>query len=185
MQNPTGQPTPHDDLISPGCSLFFGWIAGDTIGFGLGWLLGWWLSSFIPGAAAAVIGAITGLLLGAVQSLLLRSHLRPSYIWAAVSTLAWGVGFFLGALIASALGLADGPFGVVMGAFTGFIVGTSQWFLLRRVSRRAIWWVPASTFALAAAFMFYSPGLNAWGLVYGLLYGFVTSIVVLYMLYTE
>lgn len=175
-----------EELISPGCGFFFGWIVLNTAGMGLGWLAGWGLSFVLPGALAAVaIGALTGLVTGGMQWLLLRSRLKSGLLWILVSTLTWGTGFLAGSMLASALGLTGIWFGVVMGAVWGMIAGLGQWLVMRHISRRAIWWLPSSAFALAAGLMFYSPGLNALGLLYGVLYGFVTSIAVLYMLYME
>jgi hypothetical protein len=175
-----------EELISPGCSLFFIWIAASSIGLGLGWLLGWWLSFRLPGVLASLtIGLVTGLVLGLFQWLLLRASGERITWWIPVTAVTWGAGFLIGTFAASRFGLTGALFGVFSGACMGLLVGAGQWLVMRKTSKRSVLWIPVSTFGLGAAFMFYTPGLSGWGLLYGLLYGFVTSPAVLFMLYAE
>lgn len=183
---PAAQSKDSEELISPGCSLFFMWILANSFGLGLGWLMGWWLSFRVQGSLASVtIGAVTGLMLGLFQWLLLRLHGERTPWWVPVTVGTWGTGFLVGAYAASYLGLTGAWFGVFTGACIGLLVGAGQWLVMRKSSARSFLWIPTSTFGLAAAFMFYTSGLSGWGLFYGLLYGFVTSAAVLFMLYAE
>lgn len=174
------------EIIPPGCSLFITWIAANAFGLGLGWLLGWWLSFLAPALVSpAVIGGITGLIQGLFGWVILRSHQKDLSWWIPATIVGWAAGFTAGTFIAQSFGVSEMRFGLVTGAVTGAVLGLLQGLVLRRAVKRAFWWIPASTFALTSAFMFYRPNLTGWGFFYGLLYGIVTSVAMLGLLYSE
>ncbi|RPI82987.1 MAG: hypothetical protein EHM41_17030 [Chloroflexi bacterium] len=187
MENNVQEPKSEaDELIPPGCSLFVSWIIVNTAGLGLGWLLGWWISFLTPALVSpAVIGGVTGLIQGGFGWIVLQSHKKNLFWWIPVTVAGWAIGFTTGTLVAQSLGVSEVGFGLVTGAVTGTVLGTAQWLVLQKSMKRAFWWIPASIFALTSAFMFYRPNLSPWGFVYGMMYGIVTSVALLWLIYAE
>ena len=172
------------DLLPPGCGLWFGWLIASVAGALLGWIIGWQASFIVPGGVSTlVLGFTMGLLLGAMQWLVLRAHIKGSGWWVFVSALGWAVGFSIGVELALRLGLTDVLFGLVVGIFTGITLGIFQWIILRRQVPNAGWWVPASTFAWTSSLLYYRPGITGVGAFYGILSGLVTATVLLWLLY--
>lgn len=183
VQEPKSEP---DELIPPGCSLFVSWIFINTLGLGLGWLLGWWISFLLPALISpAVIGGATGLIQGTFSWIVLLAHQKNLVWWIPVTAVGWAAGFSMGTLAAQSLGVSEVNFGLVVGSVTGAVLGVAQWLVLQKSMKRAFWWIPVSIFALTSAFMFYRPNLTGWGFFYGILYGIVTSVAMVGLLYGD
>jgi hypothetical protein len=177
-------PKQQDDLLPPGCGMWFAWLFTSTLGTALGWGLGWQVSFILPGAIATVmLAAVTGLVLGALQWLVLRGQLKGSAWWILASAAGWGVGFPAGAAVAQSLGLTDWAFGLAVGAVTGAAAGLAQWLFLSRHLPRTIWWIPVSIFAWTASLVYYRADAVWLGLLYGALYGIVSGVALVWLLY--
>jgi hypothetical protein len=172
------------DLLPPGCGMWFAWLFTSTIGMGLGWVLGWQLSFLIPGVFSTVmLGAAVGLILGALQWPVLRIQFQNSGLWILHTAAGWGVGFALGVFIVQSFGLIDWLFGLVLGVIVGAVVGISQWLFLARRTPKAGWWVPVSVFSLASGLVYYRAEAPWLGLLIGALYGIVTGVALVWMLF--
>jgi hypothetical protein len=155
-----------------------GWALATTVGWMLGCVAVLLLQTWTTGAAdalvhstlgSAVLGGIVGLGTGLAQWLLLRRALAAAASpWVPVNVAAWAVGWAVGQAITDALlddywllGLVPG--GLLLAA----LVGVGPWLLLRRLARRASWWLPASLLGWSAAgvmSMYGGAGLFALGL---------------------
>jgi hypothetical protein len=137
------------------------------------------LMEVVAGAAA---WGVLGLVIGVAQWLMLRRHVRNAGWWmlatsvslAVVGSVKWNEG----PLIEGAMFELEGwlertgwamtaplfwiGLGMVLNGFTGLVVGTAQWFVLRRQMRRAgRWaWITALGWALAAVLL----GFLGWAL---------------------
>lgn len=168
---------------SVGCGaygLWFVWLLVNVIGMGIGWALSWRLSFAVPGNIAIwVIGFVSGAILGAFQWLLLRIVIKDSLLWILSSLLGWAIGFFLGAQLASILGLTEFVFGIIVGAVLGASLGLSQWLLLRRKFSGAGWWILFNIIAWSFSLAVYLPGANLVGFLYGGVSGAITGLALL------
>ena len=127
-----------------------------------------------PELLAVLLGAVFGTVVGILQWLVLRR--RP-----VIRDAGWWV-------LATALGCGVLGIGVTINGFVwllaGAVIGTAQWFVLRRSVQRAGWWVTANIVASIAAMMTLglanggsSPVLSVVGLVlYPLLTGIALSL---------
>lgn len=148
----------------------------------LGWAFAWRLSYIAPGVLATwVIGSVTGAISGLLQWLVLRIVIRLSPLWILNSLLGWAVGFFLGAHVASVLGLTEFAFGIVIGAVLGLSLGIAQWLILRTKLSSAGWWIVFNIIAWSSSLAVYLPGANAMGLLYGGVSGAITGLALLGM----
>lgn len=102
-----------------------------------------------------VYGALIGLVIGGAQALALRHHWRRAVLWSLATSLAAGVGFSLGWVVAHAIdfrvagsGLPrlTGYFGGVV--FLGVLVGAIQSLLLRMPARSAATWILSNAVAI-------------------------------------
>lgn len=169
---------------APGCGMWLGWLLASIAGCALGWAGGWWLSYQIPGALSTItIGLVCGLALGAFQWLVLRPHLKNAWHWIAATAAGWGVGFPVGVLAASLLGLVGFEFGILAGAATGLAGGFAQWLALRKKIKDSGWWIPVSIFAWTTSLLYYQPGASWLGAYYGLLSGMVSGTALFWLLY--
>ncbi len=176
--------TDENQLIPPGCGMWFAWLFANILGTALGWAAGWQASFRAPGILVTIaLGAVLGLVQGFFQWLVLRSHLNGAGRWVLVTMLGWAAGFALGVLLAQRLGLAEAAFGLVTGAVAGTILGLFQWIYLRGRVTSASWWLPASIFAWASTLIFYQPGASWIGVFYGTLSGIVTGVAILWLIY--
>jgi hypothetical protein len=153
--------------------------AGEAIGLGataLIWLgLAGWLETTrgIAGSLAVAAGVVLGGMaleggaVGTAQWLVLR-RLIPGVSWrawalatAAGAGVAWSLGMIPSTLAALGGDGAGAPMGelgdlatyglaAALGFGLGPILGLPQWVVLRRVVRRAGWWIPANAVAWAA-----------------------------------
>ena len=176
----------------------------ETVGlgsaFGLGAILFPYLSApgiFIALATVAVAvlagTIIEGTVVGTAQWLVLRRPL-PAMRWRAwvLATalgafVAWALGMLPGTLISAGSG-TGGPappepsetmvygLAALMGLAAGTILGTPQWFVLRRhVRRAAIWipanalaWMPGMVLAFVAADLIFSAGIGMITIVFAI-----------------
>jgi hypothetical protein len=173
-----------DQLLPPGCGLFFSWLILTILGAGIGWAAGWLASFHVPGQLATMfLGIVFGAVLGLFQWLPLRGHLNKSILWVILSSLGWGIGFPIGALFAQRFGLTEATFGLAVGIVAGFCVGLFQWIYLRRQLSGAGWWILANAFVWGWSLVFYRPGVSAIGAFYGALSGIVTGITMMWLIY--
>jgi hypothetical protein len=196
-----------DEILFPGCGLFFAWLFASILGSAGGWALGWRISTLaarlLPaegwgeqagawlegGFSTFVLGAVVGLLLGALQGLVLRPHfskvgqLGSAAVWLVATTLGWGGGFAVGAYLAQRSELVEAAFGAATGVAVGASLGVLQWLVLRRHFSRAALWIPVSIFAWGASLVYYQPGAVWLGLLYGTLSGLVSGIAILWLVY--
>ncbi len=176
--------TEDNQLIPPGCGMWFAWLFASMLGTALGWVAGWQASFSAPGILVTfALGAVLGLIQGLFRWLVLRSHITGAGWWVLVTALGWTAGFPLGAFLAQRLGLAESGFGLAIGAVAGAILGALQWIYLRGRVTSAGWWVPVSIFAWASSLIFYQPGATWLGTFYGTLSGIVTGVAILWLIY--
>ncbi len=146
----------------------------------------WDVSYLMLGSVAGITsGAIAGLLAGCGQRQVLRRQRVPVRGWVTATLLAmilgWTVSAVLELPVLSALRAANawipdpqlhsptamavtGQVAALLGAVVGGTVGIAQWVVLRRVTRRAGWWLVTTPLAWALG------GAVCW-LVYGALGG--------------
>jgi hypothetical protein len=176
--------TEADEVLSPGCGLWLGWIFTSILGAGLGWAGGWRLSFITPGLVSTiVIGMTMGMIMGFFQWLVLRGRIARARLWAPASAAGWALGFSLGAEAAFRLEWVGAAFGLLIGIATGLCVGVFQWAILRPSVTRAWIWIPVSVFAWTASLIYYQPGVTILGALFGALTGFVTGTAMLWLIY--
>lgn len=164
--------------------MYLAWLFFTTLGSILGWMLGWQSSYQVPGwLSTFALAGVMGLVLGAAQWLVLRSHINGAGWWILATGLGWAAGFPAGAELANRAGLVSILFGLLAGLTTGAALGLLQWLVLRRHATQAFWWVPVSIFAWASSLIYYRPGSNWLGLMFGLLVGIVSGVALLWLLY--
>jgi hypothetical protein len=172
------------DLLPSGCGLWISWLFASIFGGLLGWWLGWRASFLIPGFFSTVtLGLFMGLVLGALQWLVLRSHLNGAGWWVPASGVGWGLGFTTGVLLAQQFGLMEVGFGLSIGLTTGLCLGIFQWMVLKGNVSKAGVWVPVNIFAWGTSLVFYRPGSTALGAYIGTLSGMVTGLAMLWLIY--
>ena len=102
-----------------------------------------------------LIGAVEGTLLGVVQSMVLGS-LVPTNRWIAATIISSVIGWALVALAArtpapsipqSISGIPRIMPVVTLWAAHGALIGFAQWLVLRKIVRRALWWIPGCAVA--------------------------------------
>jgi len=105
------------------------------------------VTDLLPGAAftGVVLGIITGAIVGSLQWIVLRSWAPAVRWWIPLTALGFGIVHgFNDALTYRPLDLP------VIHILDGVVVGTAQWFALRRVLLRAWLWLPAVAIAWVA-----------------------------------
>jgi hypothetical protein len=140
----------------------------------------------------SVVSLLTGSIVGTAQWLVLRRYTCHARWWILATILGFTVGSGAGWAVDVAvrpwshdtLGLSVGLWGG--GAVGGTVIGTAQWFFLRRLASRAVWWVLANAVAMAMV-MFMGDvfwRLGDWEMMLGLVlflpllglaFGFVTG----------
>jgi len=146
---------------------------------------GMWDVTYLSAVAGITSGAIAGLIAGCGQRQFFRRQRVPVQGWVTATLLAmilgWTVSGGLELIVLSALRAANGGIpspqlhsptaiavtgqvAALMGAVVGGTVGVAQWVVLRRVTRRAGWWLVTTPLAWALG------GTVCW-LVYGALGG--------------
>ncbi len=166
-----------DPVRLPGWRLWFLWSMAAAIG--LGWSMD--PASFgLPGrfeilpslpvlsVPRYVSVAVGGILVGVLQSLILRRYVTGSARWVLASLAAAG----MGALVVLGVGRFDPDLGWLIGAcLHGTLVGLSQWLVLRGQVARAGWWVIASTagwlVAIPVGDITGPPGWAVYGVITG------------------
>jgi hypothetical protein len=178
------QSQPQEDPLPPGCGIYFSWLFLTIFGGLVGWWLGWQASYRVPGWLSTwTLAAVMGLVLGAAQWPVIRAHLSQAGWWVLASAAGWLVGFPLAGFLANQLGLVGIAFGLLAGITTGAALGVLQWIYLSRRVTRAGWWLAASLFAWASSLIYYRPGPNALGALFGALVGLVTGLALLWLVY--
>jgi hypothetical protein len=150
---------------APGLSWVAGWTGVGCAAMPIAWLLAaplgmlfvFLFSLPLPGAGSALssnvfmmLGFLTGLGLtsATMQWLLLRRHLPHAGWWIPVSFAGWAAsGLLLFALDRLFHAWLQAP--LPMLALLGATVGFAQWFLLRRLLPRAVWWPPLNVLAFS------------------------------------
>ncbi len=92
-------------------------------------------------------GILIAILVGMLQWLVLRRHIRWANQWGLATSVGWIVGGFLAPYAALALLVVRPPalsFSAVTTTLNAAVVGIFQWFVLHRWVRRAGWWMLAS-----------------------------------------
>lgn len=101
----------------------------------LGWIVGAGLGSEIG------IGAMIGVL----QWLILRPHIRRAGWWAPATAIGWSAGWLL------VIAMLPPEQSFLAGIVVGTCVGVLQWLVLQRGLHRAGWWVIVSALGWAAS----------------------------------
>jgi hypothetical protein len=136
-------------MVLPGRWQFVWWWALTTaVGLALAAALFFPIDAATDGPVhKGLAGVAVGLGLGVGQWLFIRRLFDGAGWWIVATLIGFGVaGFALGVGTTDELarrGLTSEVVGFVLGA----AAGVAQWVVLRRVSRRAVWWLPASTAA--------------------------------------
>jgi hypothetical protein len=148
----------------PGWSFMLLWIAASTVGFALGSTAHGNAGTLLTDATPAVITLVVTIglyplvatLPGFLHWLILRQWFPRAGWW----VLASGAGTLLGYLAMGwGLGVADTQGETTFARFAvpvsmvvaGAVVGTLQWLVLRQWTKRAGWWVLASSISWVAA----------------------------------
>lgn len=106
--------------------LWVQWVMATT----LGWIVG------------AALGELSiGLVVGALQWLVLRLHIRRAGWWGLVTAAAWAVTWL------PATAAVPPDLGILIGALIGAALGTLQWLILRDQVYQAAWWIVISSLA--------------------------------------
>lgn len=104
--------------------------------------------------AEAVLGAAV---VGLAQSLVLSQRIAQAWLWPLATALGWGLisGFGIGAIgwVAPRTEIISLrlEYGLVFGAICGALLGTMQWFVLKRQVFRSWHWILMSSFSWAIA----------------------------------
>lgn len=143
-------------------SLWFMWIMATT----LGWILGRFL---IPNLAFVTIGLATGIL----QWFVLQRRISNSWRWILVTTFGWVAAALLILLI-----IPDGA-DFASGVLVGLLMGTAQWFLLRREVHWSGWWIVMNIVGWTTG-MALLPGIFLTGMMAGLVTGTALALLLRY-----
>ncbi|MDX2271850.1 MAG: protein kinase [Cyanobacteriota bacterium] len=142
------------------------WMLANALAFGIahagmrGILSYWQGDTWTSVVYGLAIGTWLGLVTGLAQWLVLRPWLRQPAGWMLATMLAYGLGG-LGFVL---LHLEDAKMALqqftllgspLIGLWVGILLGSLQWWLLRQVSARGIWWIAISALEL---------GLATWGM---------------------
>jgi hypothetical protein len=188
------------------------WVVMSTVGFVIAGVIGHFPFGFSVGDDANltvenavvgfVFGAVTGTIIGALQFVVLRSLLQRLVSRRFAFRAGWWVlATAVGVGVTHAIGdAAPSPVTYAMLAvLAGAVVGILQWVVLRRLVKRAGWWVIASIvgwfvglivgmFLANSAGLTTSTGLEDWrtqhaivGLVAGVVSGAITGIMLVWL----
>jgi hypothetical protein len=115
-------------------TLWLQWLMANTLGWVLGGIL---LAEF----ALSVVGVVIGIL----QWVVLRQHIRRAGWWILATAGGWAAGW------AIVIAVVPPEVGIPIGTVLGAAIGTTQWLILQRQLYRAGWWVVVSTLAWTMA----------------------------------
>ncbi|QCO99677.1 hypothetical protein FCN77_20675 [Arthrobacter sp. 24S4-2] len=137
--------------------------AGETIGFMIPAAVGGVLAlSAAPGSVVypmmIAAGACEGILLGVGQSIGFGSSAVRRSWWvtatAAGAAAAWSIGMLPSTVVGFDFGSPSAlPWILIGGVLLLASIPTLQWLVLRRVIRRAFWWIPINACAWAVAIL--------------------------------
>jgi hypothetical protein len=178
-----------DRPVAVGWGFWLWWVLASTMGWAVGARVGVAVGSFgePPGFEAAqsvptiiVAGylgvAVGGILVGVLQSLVLRRKIARAGWWVLAGV---GAAAVIGVVVFG-VGVVNTDVGWVVGAsLFGIVVGVLQWLVLRRQVARAGWWVLAS----AVGWFVGMPvgGVLDWPAL-GAAYGAITGIALVWLL---
>ncbi len=161
----------------PGWRVWFLWLMAGSIGWGWGVYWGWYdgtdpktLQSIPAVMLAGYLGLVVGgTLIGVLQWLALRKHVKRAFRWLLANL---GAVIVVGIVIFG-VGMFDVERGWIVGvSLFGTVAGLFQWMVLRGQVSQAGWWVLASTvgwgLGMPAGDIVGPPGLGA---VYGVITG--------------
>jgi MFS family permease len=107
---------------------------------------------------SGVYGALIGLVIGGAQALVLRRYVRRAVLWSLATSIAVGVGFSLGFVVAGWIQFHVAGLGAprLTGYFSGVVligglVGAVQSLLLRMPARSAAQWIAGNAVAVPVA----------------------------------
>jgi len=127
--------------------MMVGQAAGQIGGILLGGMLVQSLGDVAVLLAFAANGFITGALLGLVQRYVMQQEIELNRQWIWLSGLGWAICYPIAALVISATdaGLDVVAGSLLSGLLIGVSIGVAQWWVMRRMVRRAEWWVVTNT----------------------------------------
>jgi hypothetical protein len=105
-------------------ALWFSWIMASTVGWAAAHLLFSGIPTIIAGAAIA-----------ALQSLVLRGHIKNPWRWGVFSTLGWSAASILATVLLPTNNSA------LLGPLSGLCLGIPQWLILKKEVQWAGWWI--------------------------------------------
>jgi hypothetical protein len=111
------------------------WVVSNAVGITLGVFLADLISS-LNDIAYAVSFSVIGIVVATFQWLVIRQLLSQSISWPVATIVGW-----------TAIGIIDAALELnpdMMLFLTGALLGAIQWFVLRKESTKAAWWIPAS-----------------------------------------
>lgn len=174
----------------PGGSVWWQWTLANAVGLTVAMTARQLILGLVVGAVGGtagrlLVGAVIGLVVGFAQRLLLGEHLQRPGWWVAANALGWAVGWSAGWLAGWDLFGTMGLNAVftATGATAGTLAGLLQWVALRRQSRAAAWWIPASALGWALGWAVgLRVGQGAGWLLIGALGGAVTGLPLVWLL---
>lgn len=128
-----------------------GWIVGMSLTVFIGSLVEMFTDGLLTILAWGVVATIAGLSMGINQWLVLSLYTMPLQknwlrLWVVVTTLAWVPSL----VIVVGLGVGEKLNFASSGAIIGMMMGIAQWFVIRRLVKRAEWWAIANTIGWTA-----------------------------------
>jgi hypothetical protein len=135
-----------------------------------------------------VIGLAVGTFVGMAEWFILRKYASRTRWWVAASILGWAIGLGIQEALNSLLRQPIRNLNIEMmsGAIAGFIVGLTQWVVLRKIVYKAGWWILAMMLSGFLTFWFNVPSaifVGSPGLVcVGGLTGVITAITLVRLL---
>jgi hypothetical protein len=121
-----------------------------------------------PPATLAFAVPVFAIVVTIAQWLVLIYHLPVGWGWLAASLVGWAAGSLMAYACNKALSLGWYSLNAPLSALlvVGFVVGAAQWTVLRRHSRRAIFWIPASAAGWTLlGFSFRAGGITLWATI--------------------
>lgn len=122
-------------------SQFIVWMIA-FLSFPIGGLLVLLLLGSIDNPLEALVGGlVAGAVIGFGQMLALRRRVKVGFEWVGATAVGMGIGVGLSAAL---IGTETTVEAILLRAVvTGLLIGIGQAWVLRKFSRRALWWIPA------------------------------------------
>lgn len=147
----------------PAVALFFLWIMTNVFA-NIGW--GMLYPLFNPSydenlftiadiASSLSSGMIAGLLQWVLLILIIpNANRRLLALWIPASMFGWAIASIINALLTVPDGMS-----ILVSIVSGLTIGILQWFILRKYSKSAFWWIPASVVDLVAISLFFQSSI--------------------------